>query len=217
MSLILDVPYSEKDEAKALGAKWDPQKKKWFVADSTEYIKFIRWIPGVLEDTNIILDHFYIIEGYKQCYRCHRPTKVISFGVDEYLSFVLDEDEDENDIALEWSENIIRITPFIENLPYNFLDYIKNVYGFYQDYSSSINSYYYANHCTHCGAIQGMHYLFFEPTSPFFINDVNSIKNLTIYKFSLEYDLITPLELSYGTYDHLIKKYAKIHHILGIV
>ena len=113
MSLILDVPYSEKDEAKALGAKWDPQKKKWFVADSTEYIKFIRWIPGVLEDTNIILDHFYIIEGYKQCYRCHRPTKVISFGVDEYLSFVLDEDEDENDIALEWSENIIRITPFI--------------------------------------------------------------------------------------------------------
>lgn len=215
MSLILDVPYSEKDEVKALGAKWEPQKKKWFVTDSKDYINFTKWMPADLEDTNILLNHFYIIEGYKQCYRCHKPTKVISFGVDEYLSFILDEDED--DIALEWSEDIIRITPFIENLPCNFLDYIKNVYGFYQDYSSSINSYYYANHCTHCGAIQGRNYLFFEPAAPFFINDANSIKNLTIYKFSLEYDLITPLELIYGNYDHLIREYAKIHHIWGSV
>ncbi|MHA6629156.1 DUF5710 domain-containing protein [Pseudonocardia sichuanensis] len=28
--LYLDVPYAEKDEAKALGARWDPQIKRWY-------------------------------------------------------------------------------------------------------------------------------------------------------------------------------------------
>ncbi|MEE0732772.1 MAG: DUF5710 domain-containing protein [Acutalibacteraceae bacterium] len=31
MALYLEVPYSEKDEAKKLGARWNPKVKKWFV------------------------------------------------------------------------------------------------------------------------------------------------------------------------------------------
>ena len=31
MSLFLNVPYNEKDEAKSLGALWNPQRKKWYV------------------------------------------------------------------------------------------------------------------------------------------------------------------------------------------
>ena len=30
MRLYLNVPYSEKDEAKALGAKWNVKAKKWY-------------------------------------------------------------------------------------------------------------------------------------------------------------------------------------------
>lgn len=29
--LYLHVPYAQKDEAKALGARWDPKKKKWYI------------------------------------------------------------------------------------------------------------------------------------------------------------------------------------------
>ena len=29
--IYLNVPYAEKDAAKALGAKWDAAKKKWYV------------------------------------------------------------------------------------------------------------------------------------------------------------------------------------------
>lgn len=31
MSLIINVPFSEKDEVKLLGAKWSPTLKKWYV------------------------------------------------------------------------------------------------------------------------------------------------------------------------------------------
>lgn len=41
MSLLLDVPYSEKDEAKKLGARWNPELKKWYVEDKKNYAKFI--------------------------------------------------------------------------------------------------------------------------------------------------------------------------------
>ena len=29
--IYLNVPYSEKDEAKKLGAKWDAKNKKWYI------------------------------------------------------------------------------------------------------------------------------------------------------------------------------------------
>jgi ribonuclease HI len=32
--VYLNVPFAKKDEAKALGARWDPQKKKWYIFDN---------------------------------------------------------------------------------------------------------------------------------------------------------------------------------------
>lgn len=29
--VFLDVPYHEKDEAKRLGARWDPEVRKWYI------------------------------------------------------------------------------------------------------------------------------------------------------------------------------------------
>lgn len=43
--VYLDVPYAEKDEAKALGAAWDPVKKKWYVPDWISPKKLARWLP----------------------------------------------------------------------------------------------------------------------------------------------------------------------------
>lgn len=40
----LDVPYTEKDEAKALGARWDAMRKKWWVSNHSSLAPFERWI-----------------------------------------------------------------------------------------------------------------------------------------------------------------------------
>ncbi|MDL2355245.1 MAG: DUF5710 domain-containing protein [Pseudomonadota bacterium] len=45
--MILKVPYAEKDEAKALGARWNAQRKAWYVPDGTAASPFERWLaPG---------------------------------------------------------------------------------------------------------------------------------------------------------------------------
>lgn len=39
----LNVPYAEKDTAKALGAKWDATQKKWYVPSKLDMSLFSRW------------------------------------------------------------------------------------------------------------------------------------------------------------------------------
>ena len=41
--LYLSVPFAQKDEAKALGAKWDAALKQWFVPHGLDAAPFERW------------------------------------------------------------------------------------------------------------------------------------------------------------------------------
>jgi hypothetical protein len=41
----LNVPFAQKDEAKALGARWDAAKKEWFVPADKDITLFARWQP----------------------------------------------------------------------------------------------------------------------------------------------------------------------------
>ena len=40
----LNVPFSDKDQAKALGAHWHPDKKRWFVPAGHELAPFKAWL-----------------------------------------------------------------------------------------------------------------------------------------------------------------------------
>ena len=48
MRVNLKVPYSQKDEAKRLGARWDSGRKTWYVEDVEHLGKFLRWVPDHL-------------------------------------------------------------------------------------------------------------------------------------------------------------------------
>ena len=43
--VVLNVPYREKDEAKKLGARWDPECRTWFVPAGFDTLPFSRWLP----------------------------------------------------------------------------------------------------------------------------------------------------------------------------
>jgi hypothetical protein len=46
----LKVPYVEKEDAKALGARWDQVKKTWYAPPGTKLEPLSRWIPrGILK------------------------------------------------------------------------------------------------------------------------------------------------------------------------
>jgi len=45
--IYLNVPYAQKDAAKALGARWDPATKKWYVPAGKDMAPFAHWLSDV--------------------------------------------------------------------------------------------------------------------------------------------------------------------------
>lgn len=46
MTTYLDVPFHQKDVAKALGARWDPAARKWYAPAGVELMRFDAWLPA---------------------------------------------------------------------------------------------------------------------------------------------------------------------------
>lgn len=55
MKTYLKVPFSEKDEARKLGAKWDSARKTWFVENVENLASFLKWIPAHLKRAHVRL------------------------------------------------------------------------------------------------------------------------------------------------------------------
>ncbi len=51
-STYLNVPFRDKDAAKALGARWDPARRQWYVPESRELAPFAPWLPAGVEATS---------------------------------------------------------------------------------------------------------------------------------------------------------------------
>jgi DNA helicase-2/ATP-dependent DNA helicase PcrA len=44
--VYLDVPYAEKDQARQLGAQWDPAQRKWWISAVMPRRPFAKWLPA---------------------------------------------------------------------------------------------------------------------------------------------------------------------------
>ena len=51
MRINLATPFAEKDAAKALGARWDSDKRLWYITDVADLKPFLRWIPDLAAAT----------------------------------------------------------------------------------------------------------------------------------------------------------------------
>ncbi len=80
MRTELDVPFSHKEEAKALGAKWDRTKKIWYVPGGVNPEPFAEWLPGV-DRSDPSAPYIYLVLGKRECWKCHKETTVAAFGI----------------------------------------------------------------------------------------------------------------------------------------
>lgn len=197
MPLLLDIPYRDKDEAKLLGARWNPNLKKWYAPRKADYVKFYKWLLQDDNTTDIICDNIYIVESQRECFKCHKITKVICLGIDSFLIIINADNKEDFPHIYEKISGII-ISPLLcETLPNSLIEYLHDKYKYYFDYSKTIDDVYYANHCQHCGTIQGNNFLFsrYVKDAPFYINEKEKAKKLIIYKAKLKYDLIANIDI----------------------
>ena len=48
MKHYIECPFYEKDEAKSLGARWDPEERKWYYTDPSKKNLFKKWLRNEL-------------------------------------------------------------------------------------------------------------------------------------------------------------------------
>ena len=91
--IFLNCPFNEKDECKALGGKWDAERKKWYVPDGIDASSFQKWIES--DKKQVILAHNKkkkVIElspssldfQINKCHRCFYLSKKLGIQTNNF-------------------------------------------------------------------------------------------------------------------------------------
>lgn len=192
--LLLDVPFSEKDKAKSLGAKWNPKLKKWYVLEPKNYFKFKKWIGSVYDenadDNLIICNHLYVATTEIKCFKCENNTTIIGFGIDDYVYITYGEYTFKS--FYDYSVRDIHFAGFIEGVPKYINEiFLKKYKNIFNKRIKSIDNF--QNYCQHCGAVLNDWYIFKKVGAPFCITSIEQIKQLesiNITKINLDFDFI---------------------------
>lgn len=178
----LNVPFSEKDEAKKLGARWDASSKVWYVPEGTDPHAFERWLPNEL-DISIRAKGYSIAQAEDACWKCGELTRVYSFLLPPgHQTFEQGEDEDDD----AWYEHdTSSIVSYVTDLLPTVATRIKSITrNYYLDFSKTTNSSYWMNHCEHCGIKQGDFAMHCEPGGAFFPMDEEAVANIKLERVS---------------------------------
>lgn len=170
MKLYLNVPFAEKEEAKALGARWSPELKLWFVEiKDTVPSDLYRWFIGEV-DYNLLAKVYSIVVASKPCWKCHEQTMVTTFLLDRYYELTHFETDEVEIPFYNWQE--VHNLSFVSNitaLDQSVLAVMNQENSHYRKtYSKALEGSYFANNCTHCGLLQGDFNLYQEPSSIFY-------------------------------------------------
>ena len=91
--IFLKCPFNEKDECKALGGKWDAERKKWYVPDGIDASSFQKWIESdkkkeILAHNNIKkvieLSPSSLDFQINKCHRCFYLSKKLGIQTNNF-------------------------------------------------------------------------------------------------------------------------------------
>ncbi|EIP5862260.1 DUF5710 domain-containing protein (plasmid) [Methylocaldum sp. MU1018] len=203
MRIDLQVPFDEKDEAKRCGARWDTASKVWYIPDGVDPKSFQRWLPKSLEHrSNIKSDNYFVAVSSKACWKCGGITKVCGIALPaghETLEPVDEEDAGfgQNDVYTEaqfqewldspasshWvTSDFPTIVYYVSALPERVINYMQVYSHHYKlDFSKTMQTSYWMNHCEHCGMKQGDFEMYEEPDGTFYPLDAAAAAQITLH------------------------------------
>jgi hypothetical protein len=73
--VILRVPFTEREHAKRLGARWDMGQKMWYVPEGVDATPLKQWLP-VAWEPNIRAPYCFLALSTRHWWRCEGQTSV---------------------------------------------------------------------------------------------------------------------------------------------
>jgi hypothetical protein len=163
----LSVPFHQKDQAKGLGAKWSPQEKFWFITEKEDASLFTEWLPNKNHTINLREDHYYIAQSFRVCWQCGYKSQVYAIILPKNPSR-----------SREYAKILYYLQHINEGAQKRFEALAPH---YFYDYSRTISSSYWMNHCQKCKARFGDFETVEEYASPFRPMSIDEAKNITLY------------------------------------
>lgn len=162
--IVLLVPFAEKDQAKALGARWDGHLRTWYLPDGLPSEPFSQWLPPV-DRWNVRSRWYWIVTSETVCWKCERPTLAFTLAVPSGH-----ETSEGDDVGDAWvSHDHLVLLSYITDVSTEVLEETgRSCVGWANDFSRTTQSCYWMNHCRSCGMKQGDFSLHSEPGGAFF-------------------------------------------------
>lgn len=181
----LSVPYSEKDAAKRLGARWDTTEKVWYIPHGIKTTGFEKWLPlaSKADVYEIISDSYIVMHTRKPCWSCGSSTGVYGFmlpPMHKALRLVRGDHGGHTHELIE-EPDYPAIVSQITRLAPSVADRMGQDSKHYRPgRSETLQSTYWMNHCEHCGQKQGDFHLFEEPGGAFDVTDIASAEGIRL-------------------------------------
>jgi len=184
----LDVTFTDKDEVKRIGARWDPLVRVWYVPEGVDPAPFRPWIPASPE-LNVRSPSYYFGASTHECGHCGGTTKVHGFVLPAghaVLNVADFEDEDEWEVGDEPSllcdlaYVIPSVARFVAALAPNFRPGVR----------SAADSETWLNFCEHCGAALDDNEIFCEPGMGFLAFTEEDARRIALLRVHEEFGAI---------------------------
>jgi hypothetical protein len=195
---LLEVPFADKESVRALGARWDGQKRKWVVPPGLDRQLFARWLPRYEQTFNLrAIAPFYLITSQEVCWKCGTSSPVITFAAEGIEGQAEDGDP-------TWVTFC-----YVAHVPERLRRFLTLRHPFYfRDYSNTVQTYYYLNHCASCSTKIGDYYLHSEPGGGFF--PTSEVEARRIVLLELKREGYVQLHADYAVvYPSLMAQYAQ--------
>jgi hypothetical protein len=149
----LRVPYGQRNEARALGARWDARLKTWYVPAGMDPTPLRHWIP-VARPPNVRAAGYFLATTERACWRCGAITRVVGFVLPAGYEVLNVEDDPAYDC---WEVSTVpTILSYVVDLPDSVAAALpRRAPRLTLDFSQTTQTFYWMNHCEHCAAKLG--------------------------------------------------------------
>ncbi|HEY3987032.1 DUF5710 domain-containing protein [Cedecea sp.] len=177
----LAVPFAEKDQVKALGGRWDPTNKVWYILEGLSVESFRKWIPF----RNVRSPFWYIAQTQGICWKCKESTLLTSVLLPKGHE-TLEKDDESTEGATFWlKQEKPAFIFYIDEIPRDILINFNKVRHYLsRDFSKTTNSHYWMNHCEHCNQKQGDFSLHCEPNGYFSPLEIHRAENINLHSIN---------------------------------
>lgn len=177
----LRVPFTQKDEARRLGARWDGERKTWYLPEGVDRTAFTQWLPTP-PSPNIRAPGWSLIGSQRECWRCKRVSRVFAIVLPPGHEALRVEDDPADDYWERGGDLVL--LSYVRAVPDSVAAELSLHAPRYRiDYGHTTQSFYWMNHCEYCDAKLGDNETLEEPDTFYVLGAGVNERKLIIESF----------------------------------